>query len=234
MYRSTLVGNRNLYIRPYTTKIELDLLEVMTFSDYCDDNQYECIVDQILEYCVRDYDSSVSKIEKIITCLVVRDLSIGDEIRPIYTCPYCNKKIHLKYSISDIVMMSSKSSDYIKHEFISSDEFSQYSLDLDVYDDMNIDEYEFIQDNISDFLTIYNNRLDVSCSCGGDGFVNFFTFKNILTIMTDESFNSLTSWIHALVDIGGHTRSDVLDMTPVQRIMELKYFKDAHKELEDA
>jgi hypothetical protein len=234
MYRRVRIGDKFIYVRPYTTEIELNLLEVITFTDYKSDEDYGCIIDQVLDYCVKDYDDSISDIEKIITCLIVRDLSIGDEINIVYTCPFCGKKKSLRYLISDILMISSKTSDYIEHKFMSVDEFESYELDSSGFDDMDIDEYESVNDDVSSFFTIYNNRVNVSCDCNGASFVNIFTFKNVLRILTEESFNSLTSWIHALVDIGHHTRGDVLRMTPVQRIMELKYFKDTHKELEDA
>lgn len=225
IYRKIKIANKTLYIKPYDTRIELCLLELLSFSDYENDDYYECIVDQILSECVQNYDNSISKIEKIITLMYVRNITVGDEFNANITCPYCKRNINKKINLDDIVMLSSEVHDDITHQFINSNTFN---VNLDDYnvDDWDINEYESVSEHLTDYFTLYNPEIKVTCQCGKQHIVNFFQYKTILNFLSDDTFISLSSCIRVIVMQNKYSRESVLDMTPVQRLIELKYIKE--------
>lgn len=231
MYRNVKFGNSYILIRPYTTAEELKLLEFLTFTEYDDDSLYEPVVDEIIEKCVKLNFSINKKIEKILLLLCIRKITLGDEFNLEFKCPHCKNKQSKTLQLSDIVSNASDENEHIKHEFIESSKFNINIDELEGIDDVDIDEYEYITEHICDYFTVYNDIVEFKCNfCGKESKTDIMTYKFILSTLSDDSFSSLTSWIHALVYIGKHTRSDVLQMTPVQRMMELKYFKESIKE----
>ena len=228
MYRLVKFGVCDVLIRPYTTRDELELLEFLTFTDYENDDMYEHAVDEFINRFVKKDFVLNTKIEKIIMLLSIRNITLGDEFNIEVTCPYCNRKHKMKITLSDIVSNASEYNDCVKHKFVCSSNLDD-TISMPEDDDMDMNEYEYITSHITDYMTIFNDTIPVTCSCGKHSTASISSYRLILSLMSDDSFNTLTNWIHALVCDGKHTRSDVLDMTPVQRMMERKYFEDAQK-----
>lgn len=229
MYRTVYVFNKSIIMKPYTTQDELELLEFLAFNKYDNDDEYETIVDEFLSRCVKDYNRFMTKIEKIILLWNLRIISQGDEIRIVYKCPKCNNKITLRLQINDIIMNASIKSKNVKHKILSIHEFKGKD-ELTNIDNLDISEYDDIIDHITDYFTLYDDAIEHKCPmCGNMSKINPISYKNALSFMSDDSFASLTSYIHALVYSGNNTRQDVLSMTPVQRLMEIKYF-ESHDE----
>ena len=53
----------------------------------------------------------------------------------------------------------------------------------------------------------------------------------ILEFISEENFGSLSKYIHLLVYYGHLTRSDILEMTPLERIFELNLLQETQKEI---
>lgn len=232
MYRSVRVGSKYWLMEPYKTSTELDILEFLTFNSYDEDNQYEAIVDDILQSHVSQYNRNIPKIDKIILLWNLRVITIGDEISLTYSCSKCGTKQTETVSIHNLILNSSESSDYLPAEFTKFKSILEYeNIPENIPDNIPLTDYENIYNNILNYVNLYNNNYKVNCRyCNVGNFLNVFTYKTTLSFMSDDNFNSLTSWIHTLVFTGKNTREDVLKMSPIQRLMEIKYFKEHFKD----
>ena len=86
--------------------------------------------------------------------------------------------------------------------------------------------------NIVDYHIIYNNNFLFNCQyCEKENFTNLLTFKNALSFLSEDNFYTLTEWIHTLMYYDNCSRSDILEMSPVQRMLEINYFKETKKKL---
>lgn len=226
MYRYLKLGSKTLLVKPYTTDTELKVLEVIKLNEFKHDDDYEPIVDCVLERCLKIVPN-LTKIEKIITVWYLRLITLGDEISLNTRCTNCNKAQNKIISVLDLFSEPSKYSEEIKPKLVSSLEFSDVleslvdpELDIDCFDETNLLDYFFV----------YNNELDLNCdSCKSTIRINLLTFKECLNFLSEESLESLTTWLHILVYSDNLSRQDVLSMTPVERMLEINYFKEQNK-----
>ena len=86
--------------------------------------------------------------------------------------------------------------------------------------------------NIKDYLDLYNFTPKVICPyCGKEITLNISSLKTILSFVSDESFISLSKAIHTLTYFEHNGRNDILQMTPIQRILEMQNLKNTQKEI---
>lgn len=232
MYRKFELADKVLFVRQYNTKLELEILETLKFNELTED-ELECIADEFLDYCLKKH-CKLSKIEKILTIWYIRSITLGDEISVIYKCPNCGKTQNTVINLNDYLSFPTKKSEYIKSKILSDTEFLKLKKENILPDDLDIDVFESL--NVFDYFSIYNEKINLKCDkCNSETFSELFTFKQCLSFLSEDSLESLTSWIHILVYSDHHTRSDILNMTPLERMIEINYFKEqCEKENENA
>ena len=222
--RPVKLGLKVIEVQPYDTETELNVLEYLAVDDMDesdrDDDYYETLVLDFLER-LTSYDvRSLSKIERILLVWKIREITIGDEVDVVYKCPGCGRVQQDSISAKDLCQYAESD------KFISSEDFQSLSLNPADYADMDYDEFLNYQNNLSDYYNIYNNKIPLECkNCKHTGINNLLTYKNCMKFLSEDSFISLTEWLNVLVYYGHHIRSDVLKMTPMQRMLEIKYFK---------
>lgn len=220
-------------IHGYKTKTELEVLEFLAFSSFENDDDYEPAVDNILSECVGNYNPKLSKLEKVIMLWCVRMITLGDEIDITFKCKECHKQQNLTVSLSNLLKLPTKFSEELNPKFINSASNEDMTEQLD--DDMDMEEYEEYLQNIIDYHIIYNNKFTFNCQyCDNENFTNLLTYKSALSFLSEDSYHSLTEWIHTLMYFSNCSRSDVLDMTPIQRMLEINYFKEVKKKEKEA
>lgn len=222
MYRIFNLGTKTIHVQPYNTRLELDVIETNRFSELNEDD-CEIIVNEIISKCTNAEPSELSKYEKIAIVFFIRAITIGDELSINYTCPCCGSKNHKIVNLSDVFSEPCKFSDTIKPKFMSNDEYMNVNIESEIDSDMDIEEFENL--NLFDYYFIYNEKINLLCSkCNTESHTSIITYKQCVDFFSEETFESLTSWIHILVYSDSHSRSDVLEMTPIERMMEINYF----------
>lgn len=231
MYRNFKLGNKTLLVKPYTTELELDVLETLKFNDF-EEEDLEPLVDYFLEKTVKKVPN-LSKLEKILTIWFIRMITIGDEISIVFKCKNCGKTQNKVINLSDFINIPTLYSEDVKPKILSENEFALLNKDDELDEDMDIETYQNI--NLFDYYFIYKEKIMFNCGyCNFESFTNLITYKSCLSFLSEESFESLTSWLHILVYSDNLTRSDILNMTPIERMIEISYFKEQTKENENA
>ena len=100
---------------------------------------------------------------------------------------------------------------------------------------MDFDLYNELISDPKKFFIVYNNKAILKCSkCHAKSFDNLLTFKGCLKFISEDKFDKLVEWINVLVYYGNFTRQDILNMSPIQRMLEINLFKKIKAKEQDS
>ena len=159
MYRNFKLGNKTLLVKPYTTELELDVLETLKFNDF-EEEDLEPLVDYFLEKTVKKVPN-LSKLEKILTIWFIRMITIGDEISIVFKCKNCGKTQNKVINLSDFINIPTLYSEDVKPKILSENEFALLNKDDELDEDMDIETYQNI--NLFDYYFIYKQKIMFNC-----------------------------------------------------------------------
>lgn len=239
MKHKVQLGSHVIYINTYTTELELSILEEIwcESSDGQDkaDDHFETLVVDFLEHLTDFNVLELSKIERILLVWKIRALTIGDEISIVFKCPECKRVSQSIISVDSLCLYGDLvSKNFFKDNLISKDQLINLRIeDLDI-EDLDLEDFNVLQRNPERFFNVYETKTELKCSnCEYKVYDNLLTYENCLKFISEESFMSLTEWLNVLVYYGHLTRADILRMSPIQRMLEIKYFKK-NKEKENS
>jgi len=225
--RRSIRLDKEYIVHSYLTEDELAIKEFLAFNEV-DDDDLEPFVDELLQKFVEEYDPEMDKIKKIVLLWCIRILTLGDEIEVNFKCKKCGNVQDTTISLANLLRFPEIDSDEVPTKFVDSSEPIEISDEF--YDEMDIDDFEFYAKNLYSYYIVYNTKIHFNCYyCNEDHFTNLMSFKKVLQFMSEDSYETLTEWLHVLVYFGHLTRNDVLKMTPVQRMLEIKYFQETKK-----
>jgi len=236
------LGKHSILVETYRTELELEILEELmcstSESQDEDDNDYRTLVEDFLGK-LTDYPiQNLTKIEKILLVWKIRALTIGDDVNVIFKCPHCGRTSQSLFSVNDLCYFGSKTYlNNFKDNLVSERKLPEIAEQIQIEDlgDLDYDDFLDLKRNPEEFFNVYRDKTSLKCSeCKKEVFGNYLTYKQCLTYLSEDSFLSLAQWLNVLVYYGHLTRSDVLKMTPVQRMLEIKFFKDIKKKENDS
>ena len=231
------LGNHSILVETYKTELELNILEELMCASSekqdDDDNDYKTLVDDFLAH-LTDYDTgSLTKMEKILLVWKIRALTIGDDVTVVFKCPHCGKTTQATFSVSDLCYFGTKTHlNTFKENLVSDAKLEEIVEGVDIADleDLDYDDYIEFKRNPQEFFNVYHERTVLRCSdCKKEVYGNYLSYKQCLSYLSEDSFLSLSQWLNVLVYYGHLTRADILKMSPVQRMLEIKFFKDIKK-----
>lgn len=231
MKHLVILGDHRILISTYNTELELSVLEEMWCENADDvhheDDYFESFADEFLQ-TLTDYNiKKLTKIEKVLLIWKIRSLTIGDDINIVFKCPKCSRVIQKTISVDDICAYGEYAHlNIFEKNLISKQQLEDFDINDYDFEDMDYDEYLNISENTEQYFNVYNERIELKCSkCGNTVYDNLLTYKGCLRFISEDSFLSLTEWLNVLVYYGHLTRSDILKMSPIQRMLQIKYFK---------
>ena len=225
-----ILNNKKYLIRSMITREELDILEYLYTCDNPSQDELECILSDFLNYF--NINNNIL-IENIIIFLKIREYSIGDDIEVKFKCDSCKNPQTAKIKINNIIKLATIHDSKI-HGIYNENEIPKLEdlIKEDDLQELEWDEYNFMSKNIKDYLDLYNFTPKVICPyCGKEITLNISSLKTILSFVSDESFISLSKAIHTLTYFEHNGRNDILQMTPIQRILEMQNLKNTQKEI---
>lgn len=220
-------------ISGYTTEDELRVLEIVEFQDLSEDD-LRCLADDFIGKYTDYFEKyeSITDAERTLLILKLRELAFGDDI-PIKTkCPECKRAFETVLHTGDFYASPKKHIAGISFGVLSPGEKLYFKEEN--FENCDLDEYlEFIQ-NPEDYASRLKRTTPIKCPfCGHEININISRFKEVLLYLSEDSFLTLSEKIHTLVYFGRHTRSDILAMTPLERILEIQNFTKTTEKLKD-
>lgn len=234
------LGRFKVLVDTFNTGLELEVLEeLFCSSETEDENIFEVLVDDFLSRLTKFDISKLSKIEKIILVWKIRELTLGDDINIVYKCPSCGCPCQQTISVEDLCCTGEEvDRNTFYKKLISKEELERLSendfSDIDI-EDLDFDLYSELISDPKKFFIVYNNKVVLNCSkCKTKSFDNLLTFKGCLKFISEDKFDKLVEWINVLVYYGNFTRQDILNMSPIQRMLEINLFKKIKAKEQDS
>ena len=228
------LNGKQYSIKPFLTKDELDVLEFLFTNDNLSYNEYVSVLDEFLEK--QNINTDIPVLEKICLLLKVREITIGNEINVKATCSKCKKPFDNKIFINKIIS-TAKMHDENIHALVNLNNIDNLKLEdiapEEYIDNLDYDEYLNISANIKNYVDTYNFKYMLKCSYCSEKTEIILTLDKIISFISEEDFGSLSKIIHLLCYYEHLSRSDVLNMTPIQRVLELNYLQETQKNIAD-
>lgn len=230
------LNGKKYKIESYKTRDELEYLEYLFIHSDISEEDANLFLDEFLIKNGIENISELSEIEKIILMLKIREISIGDELKVKYKCSHCCNASEASININNMVKLSESHLDGVNGLFEEQYKDIIQVEDIakeDYLDELDMDVYEDIKNNIFKYIDTYNFFQTCKCEyCGKENVFNMGDKPLLFSLLSDESFTSLSKLMHILVSQGKLTREDVLNMTPLQRLFEHGLIEETRKEIE--
>lgn len=210
--------SQKIYIEPYKTYQEKDL---MLIPSYTDGNYKDETLDIALDILKipENIINSLSLNEKKALIYKFREISVGDTLEIKYKCRHCNMPSTGEINIANIIKKPIKHSKHIidLHR-LPIDEIDFRNNFIKNINDLDYEEYENIYLNIKDYLTYYDFSVKVKCfSCKKENILSIYNNKFIFDCISDDSIESLYKNYHALIYYGHWNKTDIDNLYPFER-----------------
>lgn len=236
MKTNLYLNGKKYEIESYKTRDELEYLEYLFIhADINEDDANSFLDSFLLKNGIKNINE-LSNIEKLILMLKIREISIGDELKIKFKCSHCNKPSESVINLGNMIKLAEtrlKNVHGLFNVYDANNVKIEDIVDDKIINELDIDEYDNIKNNISKYIDTYNFTQSCKCEyCRKENVFDLSGKKLLFSFLSDENFESLSRLLHILVYSGRLTREDVLNMTPLQRIFEYGLLEETRQEIE--
>ena len=159
-------------IEPYTVAQEKELLFLDTYYPEYNDDILDAALD-ILKLDSKIY-SKLSHDEKVILLYKYREVSVDEKFAVQCVCPACKMPIETEVSVTNIVKRAELKSEFVRDlKRLPKNEEDFQNNFLTKYEDLDIDTYENIYENISKYQTTNDFIRKFKClSCSHESYID--------------------------------------------------------------
>ena len=189
-------------IEPYTVAQEKELLFLDTYYPEYNDDILDAALD-ILKVDSKLY-SKLSHDEKVILLYKYREVSVDEKFAIQCVCPSCKMPIETEINITNIVKRAELKSDFVRDlKRLPENEEDFQNNFLINYEDLDIDTYENIYENISKYQTTNNFIRKFKClSCSHESYINLNSNKMVISSLSESSIESIYNFYENLIFTG--------------------------------
>lgn len=218
-------SGKEFMLEPYTTDQEKQilLLELLGGDDEINASLSICgVSDEII--------ASLSEQEKIAMLYKFRSISIGDEIPLGYKCRHCDTPNEIGLDVGDLVTSNNITNDKIVDKFkkVTDDNLEEFiSIDID---DMDLDEFENIFDEVKRSVTKFNFIREHNCiKCKKPNYIDIE--PDVVQYMSEDTLMSMYQTYNDLSFFGKYTKQDIDSMIPFERTILIGLLNKTREEL---
>lgn len=177
-----------------------------------------------------DVIESLSEKEKIALLYKYRTVSIGDEIALGYKCKHCKTPNEVGLDINDLVTSNNITNDKIVDQFkkVTEDNINDF-LNVDI-DDLDLDEYDQIFNEVRQSITKFNFVRESSCiKCHETNYIDIE--KDVIKYMSEDTLMSMYQTYNDLTFFGKYTKQDIDSLYPFERTILIGLLNKTREEL---
>lgn len=218
-------SGKKFTLEPYNTEQEKQilLLEFLGSTDIINSAlKILNVADDVIE--------SLSEKEKIALLYKYRSISIGDEVPLGYKCIHCDAPNESGIDINDLVTDSNIKNEKIIDKFkdVTEDNLHEF-VNVDV-DELDIDEFEKIIDEIKESCTKFNFLRTNNCiKCHKPNYIDIE--KDVIQNMSEDTLMSLYQTYNDLGFFGKYTKQDIDSLYPFERMILVGLLNKTREEL---
>lgn len=218
-------SGKKFKLNPFNTDQEKQILLLELLG--CDNPKEEAlsicgVEDSVIE--------SLSEKEKIAMLFKLRTISIGDEIPLGYKCKHCNTPNEVTLNIDGLVQDANIQNDKIVDQFkeVNDKNLGEF-LNIDV-DELDIDEFETIMDEVKQSITKFNFIRESSCiKCHQPNYIDIE--PDVISYMSEDTLMSLYQTYNDLTFFGKYTKQDIDSLLPFERAILIGLHNKTREEL---
>ena len=221
-------------IEPYTVAQEKELLFLDTYYPEYDDDILDAALD-ILKVDSKLY-SKLSHDEKVILLYKYREVSVDEKFAIKCVCPSCKMPIETEINITNIVKKAELKSDFVRDlKRLPENEEDFQNNFLINYEDLDIDTYENIYENISKYQTTNNFIRKFKClSCSHESYINLNSNKMVISSLSESSIESIYNFYENLIFTGKWSKKDIDSLLPFERVIFSSLYNESVKKHNEA
>ena len=221
-------------IEPYTVAQEKELLFLDTYYPEYDDDILDAALD-ILKVDSKLY-SKLSHDEKVILLYKYREVSVDEKFAIQCVCPSCKMPIETEVNITNIVKRAELKSDFVRDlKRLPENEEDFQNNFLINYEDLDIDTYENIYENISKYQTTNNFIRKFKClSCSHESYINLNSNKMVISSLSESSIESIYNFYENLIFTGKWSKKDIDSLLPFERVIFSSLYNESVKKHNEA
>ena len=216
-------------IEPYTVAQEKELLFLDTYYPEYNDDVLDAALD-ILKLDSKIY-SKLSHDEKVILLYKYREVSVDEKFAIQCVCPSCKMPIETEINITNIVKRAELKSDFVRDlKRLPENEEDFQNNFLINYEDLDIDTYENIYENISKYQTTNNFIRKFKClSCSHESYINLNSNKMVISSLSESSIESIYNFYENLIFTGKWSKKDIDSLLPFERVIFSSLYNESVK-----
>ena len=221
-------------IEPYTVAQEKELLFLDTYYPEYNDDILDAALD-ILKVDSKIY-SKLSHDEKVILLYKYREVSVDEKFAIKCVCPSCKMPIETEINITNIVNKAELKSDFVRDlKRLPENEEDFQNNFLINYEDLDIDTYENIYENISKYQTTNNFIRKFKClSCSHESYINLNSNKMVISSLSESSIESIYNFYENLIFTGKWSKKDIDSLLPFERVIFSSLYNESVKKHNEA
>ena len=221
-------------IEPYTVAQEKELLFLDTYYPEYNDDILDAALD-ILKLDSKIY-SKLSHDEKVILLYKYREVSVDEKFAIQCVCPSCKMPIETEINITNIVKRAELKSDFVRDlKRLPENEEDFQNNFLINYEDLDIDTYENIYENISKYQTTNNFIRKFKClSCSHESYINLNSNKIVISSLSESSIESIYNFYENLIFTGKWSKKDIDSLLPFERVIFSSLYNESVKKHNEA
>ena len=221
-------------IEPYTVAQEKELLFLDTYYPEYNDDILDAALD-ILKLDSKIY-SKLSHDEKVILLYKYREVSVDEKFAIQCVCPSCNMPIETEVSVTNIVNKAELKSDFVRDlKRLPENEEDFQNNFLINYEDLDIDTYENIYENISKYQTTNNFIRKFKClACSHESYINLNSNKMVISSLSESSIESIYHFYENLIFTGKWSKQDIDSLLPFERVIFSSLYNESVKKHNEA
>lgn len=221
-------------IEPYTVAQEKELLFLDTYYPEYNDDILDAALD-ILKLDSKIY-SKLSHDEKIILLYKYREVSVDEKFAVNCVCPSCGMPIETEISIANIVNRAELKSEFVRDlKRLPENEEDFQNNFLRCSEDLDIDTYENIYENISKYQTTNNFIRKFKClSCSHESYVDLNSNKTVISSLSESNIESIYNFYENLIFTGKWSKKDIDSLLPFERVIFSSLYNESVKKHNEA
>ena len=208
------LNSKKLLIKPYTSKVEKDILIMSTFEVF--DMKEVLRILELDEHLI----NSLSENEMKVLLYKYRESSLGDEIQIKFKCKECNKQNESSIITSDFIVYSKRNDEDILKidKEVTEENLKDFLLSNINIEDLDIDEYENLIIRVKENQNNFNFVKECKCMfCRTSNFFNIGSPKYIIEQLSDHTLMTLYKTYNNMMMFGNLTKTDIDNMYPFER-----------------
>ena len=221
-------------IEPYTVAQEKELLFLDTYYPEYNDDILDAALD-ILKVDSKIY-SKLSHDEKVILLYKYREVSVDEKFAIKCVCPSCKMPIETEINITNIVKRAELKSEFVRDlKRLPENEEDFQNNFLINYEDLDIDTYENIYENISKYQTTNNFIRKFKClSCSHESYINLNSNKMVISSLSESSIESIYNFYENLIFTGKWSKKHIDSLLPFERVIFSSLYNESVKKHNEA